>query len=381
MVNVNDVEDISDYVDREEGKVETRELFQQLDVFKPLFETLKRSRFGRILILTGIIMLLSIFVFVSYLGGVITGIVAMLAILLIMIFLILPLVKIKTIPPMSKGVPLLLGKRIPEFTLSEGLTLTVKYIFEYIPIHIGLINPDLEIEIRDKEYLVLNAKLSFSFNADPDRLLEFLDGGGIHGEERNGDRKGKTKREEGGAGGILDIIDNMLIAVIQETGRTLTYEDIFNLDPKLRNSALKRVTKADDPEMDAIIPDVKYKVPKLGVEISNLVIESPKGDETLETLVKRQVTEKLEQKFEVTETETRMLQVLEVVKALEESGQTVDINGLYLIMTEQKLIEGGYKVTPGLNRLLNSLATIIESGAGIADAIDLFNKFRKGDSK
>jgi hypothetical protein len=48
------------------------------------------------------------------------------------------------------------------------------------------------------------------------------------------------------------------------------------------------------------------------------------------------------------------------VNKLGKEGKTINPETMYLILTEQELLEKGHKIMSGLNRLMNSLAGLIE---------------------
>ena len=340
-------------------------VFDQARLIIPLLGGLKKA-----ILITLILFVVSALVLTLFLG-IGLAIAVELVVIMLAIFLIAPYIKLKRIPNMHIGVPLVLNERQSAFILKEGWAIVIKGIFDYIPVYVGKPNLDFFLVVRAKDNAQVKLHVSMLMRADKFRIIEFLDAGGRYGEGIKEEKEDK---------GIADTIIDMAKSSITATSKTKNLDQILEIDGDITAKAIEKITGKEVSKGDAIRANVEQKVPGIGTVISNFVIKEPEPVGKIADVFEKQAVEDLEKKFELTNIETKMEQIQLMIDKLKESGQTIDANSIFLILTEQELLEKGYKITPGLNRLLNSIATMIESGAGIADAIDFFNKFRKGDS-
>lgn len=378
-------------------EVETKELFQQFDVFKPLSKILKRSKFGRMLILTVKIVLLSIFILVSYLGGIIAGIVAMATLLLIAVFVAVKYVRIETINPASRGIPKILGKRIAGYTLDEGATVVIDHvpfigeILGYVPIHIGTVDIDFkEVKIYDKGNFDLIVDGAFSIEADPNKLMEFYTRGGANGiykedETTNGRRhkKGETVKEEEGTHGIVDLLLGMIqSALLKEAGK-LEYDAIIKSRATLENEALKKITMNPDADVKAMNPNEPYYITGMGANILTFIVSRIEPGEELKKIVTQKAKENAERVFRGIDAETAKLLYQKATGITDEELERVDKKVLESFYLKVKMVEkadGESGIDFGKNLLEISAAGLLDriNLEDINGILNLFSKFKGG---
>lgn len=309
--------------------VEARDIFGQIKEVKPFIDTLIRSRYGRIVGLVGLSVLLGVFIFVSILGGILAGIAALLAILSALIYVIYPYVKIETINPASRGIPLLLGKRVEDYTLHEGAIIVVKNVpfigsvFEYVPIHIGTVDIDFtEVVIFDKDNFDLSVSGAFSMEADPDpkKLNEFFKRGGAHGI----DDKGETIREKEGIHGIVDLLLGIVKStLLKETG-ALPYPEIIRSRADLENEALKKMTMDPNAKVSALNPNRPYYITGMGANILTFVISGIEPGPDLKKIITQKGKELAEREYREIDAGTARILYQAVMGITDEELEKVD---------------------------------------------------------
>ena len=350
-------------INREVAGDEIKELnvFGQIKLIVPLLGKIKKTA-----IILFILLFLS-FLFMAIFIGIELAIIGELIVVIALLMLVAPFISIKKIPNMYIGVPLVLGERKDGYILKEGWAIIIKGIFEHIPVNIKKINLDFNITVRAEDNAQAILKVSTMIRANKNRICEFLDA------------SGRPEGEEEGDKGIADIIIDMAKSSIISTSKKKTLNEILEIDPEITSKAIRSITSEEGDEIiETIKSDQPLVVPGLGITLTKFVIKEPEPTGKIAEVFEKQAVEDLEQKFELTNTETKLLQIKKMIEDLKESGQTVDANSMYLILTEQELLEKGHKITPGLNRLLNGLAGLIEGGAGISDILELIKSFKGG---
>lgn len=336
-------------------------IFDQIKLVVPLLGKIKTAA-----IVLFVSLFLSFFLMTISIG-IELAIIGELIIFVVLLILIVPFISIKKIPNMYIGVPLVLGERKDGYILKEGWAIIIKGIFEHIPVNIKKINLDFEITVRAEDNAQAILKVSTMIRADKNRICEFLDA------------SGRPEGEEEGDKGIADIIIDMAKSSIISTSKEKTFDKILEIDPEITSNAIKSITSEEGNEIiETIRSDQPLVVPGLGITLTKFVIKEPEPTGKIALVFEKQAVEDLEQKFELTNTETKLLQIKKMMEELKDSGQIIDANSMYLILTEQELLENGHKITPGLNRLLNSLAGLIERGAEISDILGLIKSFKGG---
>ena len=103
-----------------------------------------------------------------------------------------------------------------------------------------------------------------------------------------------------------------------------------------------------------------------------MIIKEPKITGKGADVYEMQAVEEFTRRFELYKAETKLIKLKQIHKTmdeLKESGQIIDADSMYLILTEQELLEKGSKITPGLNKFLISLSKLIDKGAGISEIL------------
>lgn len=371
--------------------IEVKGPLGQIKLLEKPLDTLKRSRYGRVVTLVGLSVLLGVFILVSILGGILAGIAALLAILSTLIYVIYPYVKIETINPASRGIPKLLGKRAEDYTLDEGATIVIKGvpfiggIFEFESIHVGVVNLDFPVKVRDENNFELEIDASIAINAHPDKLMEFYDKGGAHGVSKE---TGETNKEKEGNGGIADLIIDMTRSSMIMTAKELNYSKILAAEPSLGNNALKKITKKEDVELDALTPDKPYYVKGLGTQILNFVIKDVIPLGKLKELFDRQAQELAEGEFRRTDTEVKRMIAQEMLGMTDDEFEEykrdnpTNLEDIYLILTalerEEELLAKGLDVKPGDAVLKIRLGRLLGKGINFGDILSLLSKLKGG---
>lgn len=354
----------------DEEEVKELNVFGQIRLIVPLLGKIKIIALALLLFL-----FLSFLIMAQFIGTEL-AIIGELIIILILLMLATPFVSFKKIPPMYVGVPLILGERTIAYILKEGWAIVIKGIFEHMPVYVGKVNLDFKLTVRAKDNAQAELKTSMLIGVDRKKVIEYLNAGGVFGidvkeeEHKNDDAKG-----------IADSIVDMAKSSITMTSKEKTLNEILEINEDITNNAIEKITRAGkDTEIDALKPDVEYEIVGLGMVLNNFVIKEPEPTGKIATVFEKQAVEMLEREFEQTHIKTKILQIQKMIEEFGEEGRTINPETMYLILTEQELLEKGHKITPGLNRLLNGLASLIEEGAGISDILGLIKSF-KGDSK
>lgn len=353
-----------------EEKITELDIFGQIRLIVPLL--------GKIKMVT---LLLVAFLFLSFflmaiLIGIESAIIGELIISLILLMLVTPLVSFKKIPPMYVGVPLILGERTSAYILKEGWAIIVKGIFEHMPVYVGKVNLDFKLTVRAEDNAQAELKTSMLIGVNKVKVIEYLDAGGVFGIDKK-----EEEHENGGAKGIADSVIDMAKSSITMTSKEKTLNEILEIHKDITINAIKKITRASkDDDIDALKPDVEYEISGLGMLLNNFVIKEPEPVGKIAAVFEKQAVEMLEREFEQTHIGTKILQIKKMIAELGEDGKAINPETMYLILTEQELLENGHKITPGLNRLLNGLAGLIEGGAGISDILGFLKNF-KGGSK
>lgn len=350
------------------GKVEELDIFGQIKLVVPLLGKIK------IAALLLIAFLLLFFLFATIFIGIELAIIGELIIILIILMLVAPFVSFKKIPARYVGVPQILGERTSAYILKEGWAVIVKGIFEHMLVHVGKVNLDFKLTVRAKNNAQAELKTSMLIGVDRKKVNEYLDAGGVFGigvteeEHKNDDAKG-----------IADSIVDMAKSSITMTSKKKTLDEILEINEDITINAIKKITRAgEDADIDALKPDVEYEISGLGMLLNNFVIKEPKPVGQIAEVFEKQAVEMLEREFEQTHIGTKILQIKEIIAELGKDGGAINPETMYLILTEQELLEKGHKITPGLNRLLNGLAGLIEGGAGISDILGFLKDFKGG---
>ena len=353
----------------ENGEIKIKELniFGQIKLIIPLLGKIKIAALILLLIMLGLFIVMVRFLSTEL------AVIGELIIVIILLILVSPFISLKKIPPMHVGVPLILGERWRKYILKEGWAIIVWGIFEHIPVYVGKVNLDFKLVVRAIDNAQAKLRVSMLIGVNRKKVIEYLDAGGRFGigvqEEEH--------RNEGEEKGVADSIVDMAKSSITMTSKKKGLDDILEIHPEITASAIRKITRAgEEVKIDALKPDVEYRIGGLGMLLSNFVIKEPDPTGKIAEVFEKQAVEMLEREFELTNIETKILQIKEMISGLEGSGQTISVESMYLILTEQELLEKGHKITPGLNRLLNGLAGLIESGAGIGDMLKLIKGFK-----
>ena len=351
-------------------KAKELNIFGQIRLIIPLLGKIKK------VVLILLVLLSLSFLTMVRLIGIELAIIGELIIILILLMLVVPLVSLKKIPPIHIGVPLILGERTGAYILKEGWAIIIKGIFEHMPVYVGKVNLDFKLIVRAKDNAQAELRTSMLIGVDRKKVIEYLNAGGVFGI----DIKEEEHKNEN-AKGIADSVIDMAKSSITMTSKKKTLDEILKIHEDITVNAIKKITRAKEGvEIDALKPDVEYEISGLGMLLNNFVIKEPEPTGKIAEVFEKQAVEMLEREFELTNIGTKILQIQEMIKELGKKGKTINPETMYLILTEQELLEKGHKITPGLNRLLNSLAGLIEGGAGISDILELIKSF-KGDSK
>ena len=354
--------------EEDEEKIKELDIFGQIRLIVPLLGKIK------VITLMLVIFLFLSFFFMAIFISIELAIIGELIIILIVFMLVTPFVSIKKIPPMYIGVPLILGERTKVYILKEGWAVIIKGIFEHMPVYVGKVNLDFKLTVRAEDNAQAKLRTSMLIGVDRKKVIEYLDAGGVFGI----DVKEEEHKNES-AKGIADSVIDMAKSSITMTSKEKSLNEILAIDGKITTNAIKKITRAEkDAEIDALKPDVEYEIVGLGMLLNNFVIKEPEPVGLIAEVFEKQAVEMLEREFEQTHIGTKILQIKEMIKELGKDGRTISPETMYLILTEQELLEKGHKITPGLNRLLNGLAGLIEEGAGISDVLGLIKNF-KGD--
>ena len=341
-------------------KVEELDIFGQLKLIVPLLEKIKIAMIMLVLLLLS-------FLFMAISIGIELAIIGELIIFLIILTLSSPFVTLRKIPNMHIGVPLMLGERKNTYILKEGWAIIIKGIFEHIPVNIKKINLDFDVTVHTEDNAQAILKVSIMIGADKNRICEFLDA------------SGRPEGEEEGDKGIADIIIDMAKSSITSTSKVKTLNEILAINPEITSEAIKLITSE---ESDHIIETIKSNhplvVPGLGITLTKFVIKEAKPTGKIAEVFEEKAVEVQKREFELINTRTKILQIQEIIKEFGEKGKAINPETMYLILTEQELLEKGHKITPGLHRLLNSLAGMIEGGAGISDILGLLDRIKGG---
>ena len=359
---------ISNEVETENGEIKKLNIFDQIKLIVPLLGKIKWAALMLLLIMLGL------FIVMVRFFGMGLAVIGELIIVIMLLILVSPFVSLKKIPPMYVGVPLILGERWGKYILKEGWAIIIGGIFEHIPVYVGKVNLDFKLIVRAIDNAQAELRVSMLIGVNREKIIEYLDAGGRFGiniqEEEH--------RNEGEEKGVADSIIDMAKSSITMTSKKKKLDDILEIHPEITANAIRKISRAkDDVEIDALKPDVEYGIGGLGMLLSNFVIKEPKPTGKIAEVFEKQAVEMLERKFELTNIGTKILQIKEMIDSLKKSGQTISTESMYLILTEQELLEKGHKITPGLNRLLNSLAGLIESGTGISDMLKLVKGFKE----
>ena len=297
--------------------------------------------------------------------GIGVAIIIELILIMLAIYLIAPYVSLKKIPTMHIGVPLVLGERKEGFILKEGWAIVVKGIFEYVPVHVGKVDLDFVVTVHTKANAKLELPATMLIKADKNKINEFLEVGGWHGE----DVKGNGNSE------IANTIINRAKSAITAISKTKTLDEILEVDEGITAGAIGILTDASDTSsINSLKPNAEHRVPGLGIMINNFVIKEPKPVEKIAEVFEMQTVEMERRALELTNLNTKLLQI----QRMKESGLTIDAERLYLILIDQELLEKGHKITPGLNNVLNEIAGLVARGAGIGEILDSITKYKGG---
>jgi hypothetical protein len=349
---------------RRNGEVKELDVFDQIKKVIPLIKKVA-------VILFALMALFFAFMVISI--GIELAIIGELILAVIIIILISPFATLKKIPNMHIGVPLIFGERKGEYILKEGWAIVIKGIFEHLVVYAAKVNLDFKLTVHAKNNAQAELEVSLLLGIDKSRVLEYLDAGGVFGEDVV-----EVEHNAGEEKGIADSIIDIAKSTITTTARTKSLDDILAIDPEITSNAIKSITKTyEGEEVNALRTNVDRKIAGLGMLLRNFVIKSVKAVGKIADVYERQAVEMLEREFKETNIGTKIRQI-KMMSEGHEGG--IDPETMFLILTEQELIEKGHKITPGLNRLLNSLAGLIEEGAGIGEMIELLKSF-KGSGK
>jgi len=274
-----------------------------------------------------------------------------LIIILILIILAAPFISLKKIPNMYVGLPLILGERNDGFTLKEGWAIVIKGIFEHIAVNVKKINLDFSVTVHTIDRFQVILPVSIMIRVDKNRVCEFLDA------------SGRPEGEEEGNKGVADVIINMAKSSITTSSKTKTLDEILEIHPEITSNALKAITKKSTIKInETTTSDQPLTVPGLGITLTKLIIKEPKPTGKAVEVYEMQAVEEFTRKFELYKNETKIIKLMQIQKRmneLKEPGQIIDADSMYLILTEQELLEKGSKITPGLNKFLISLSKLI----------------------
>jgi hypothetical protein len=345
-----------------------------------------RSKIGFAIGIVGLMFLLTI----SYLGGILAGIATGIIVLLILIYILSPYVKIETINPASKGIPLFLRKRLEDYTLDEGATIVVKNIpfigdvFGYVPIHVGLVEIDFNVLVYDKDHFDLTISGAFSIEADPNKLIEFYNRGGAHGL----DEKGETAKEKEGIHGIVDLLTGIAQSALIKASGDLSYSEIVKNKADLENEALKKMTANKEADVNALTPDKPYSIPGAGTKLLSFVINRIEAGNDLKKILTKQGTEKAEKIFRKTDVEIKRMLAQEMLGMTDEEFKKYKeeyperLEDIYLILTtselSEKMLENGQEIKLGDDILKIRLARLLNEGIDISKIIRLFSNLKGG---
>ncbi|MCD4677842.1 MAG: SPFH domain-containing protein [Desulfobacula sp.] len=325
---------------------------------------------GKIKIAALLVLLLFSFLFMAVFVGIGSAIIGELIIIVILIILVAPFISLKKIPNMYVGVPLILGERNDGFILKEGWAIVINGIFEHIPVNVKKINLDFSVTVHTIDRFQVILPVSIMIRVDKNRVCEFLDASGRPEGEKEGNK------------GVADIIVDMAKSSITTSSKTKTLDDILEIHPEITLNALKAITDQKSiKNNETIKSDQPLTVPGLGITLTKLIIKEPKPTGKAVEVYEIKAVEEFTRKFELYKTETKLIKLMQIQKKmneLKESGQIIDANSMYLILTEQELLEKGYKITPGLNTLLISLSKLIDKGAGISEILGFIKDFKGG---
>lgn len=325
---------------------------------------------GKIKIATLLILLLLFFLFMAVFVGIGLAIIGELIIIVILVILAAPFISLKKIPNMYVGVPLILGERNDGFILKEGWAIVIEGIFEHIAVNVKKINLDFSVTVHNIDNIQVILPVSIMIRVDKNRVCEFLDA------------SGRPEGEEEGNKGIADIIIDMAKSSITTSSKTKTLDEILEIHPEITLNALKAITdKKSIKYNETIKSDQPLTVPGLGITLTKLIIKEPKITGKGADVYEMQAVEEFTRRFELYKAETKLIKLKQIHKTmdeLKESGQIIDADSMYLILTEQELLEKGSKITPGLNKFLISLSKLIDKGAGISEILGFIKDFKGG---
>lgn len=325
---------------------------------------------GKIKIATLLVLLLFSFLFMAVFVGIGLAIIGELIIIVILIILAAPFISLKKIPNMYVGVPLIFGERNDGFILKEGWAIVIEGIFEHIAVNVKIINLDFSVTVHTIDRLQVILAVSIMFRVDKNRVCEFLDA------------SGRPEGEEEGNRGVADIIIDMAKSSITTSSKTKTVDEILEIHPEITLNALKAITdKKSIKNNETIKSDQPLTVPRLGITLTNLIIKESKITGKAADVYEMQGVEEFTRRFELYKNETKLIKLKQIHKTmdeLKESGQIIDADSMYLILTEQELLEKGSKITPGLNKFLISLSKLIDKGAGISEILGFIKDFKGG---
>jgi hypothetical protein len=392
------IEQINKKVAEDEENVKGIGLFGQIRLLEPFLNTIKESRLGKAMILVvfmvGIALIFGLVIVLYYAGGISAALVGIIVVFILAVHFIVPLVEIQTVYPACIAIPQIFRRRIGDYTLNEGLAATIKYLFEFIQVYIGVVNLDFEAVVYDENNLEITLPVSISINADRNQILMFYDKGGAHGLVKNDEGKLGPKKEQVGDHGIADFIIDQIMSSLGNTAHSKPYNDIIGIDPGLANKALQRITENDKITADALSMANPHVVPGLGIQISNLAIKRGKPGKELEKIIARQGIELAEREFRITDVDTKKIQFQQLRgkghMSVKEFDEYLDENPeerkaledfyriLKAIEQQEEMLEKGQKIIPGSDVLLVRIGRLIENGGEVANLAKSFMKLTGG---
>lgn len=270
-----------------------------------------------------------------------------------------------TIPTRYKGIGMVAGVRIPELVLNEGLTIfNFRNLLGYEKVRV--VPLDVKLLIKNVktagggycEEIWISFKLSFIDVA----INEFLNAGGKHEDGK-------------GAGGIVDLIDGNIESALRRASEKMPLDEVQSISNKMLKRIIADVLNGlFSHPMEGRGPKRPYREGDIdpfaaiylyfmGIIISNMRIENVQADKRIVEKQIKVVTEGYERIYEKQDTNTRIYQMLVIIRAMKKLQVNVNPLSILNMVWESENINKGVKTLPGLQELFSSLANRISPGA------------------
>jgi regulator of protease activity HflC (stomatin/prohibitin superfamily) len=252
-------------------------------------------------------------------------------------------VKISAEPP-HMGLVTILGKRT-EIVLSEGWALRVPKVIDFININVSKVNQDFKAieKVYTKGNVPVELKgVSVLRAPDPQRLIEFINVGGEKGVE--------------------DALEDIVPDVLRGWAKKYDIDKLLEVKKKAVEEVIQVLTGHSGENMEK---DLRNGIPDnqlLGTVFYRFTVGTvePGGDYGKE--IEKVKLEELQQKYELIETDTELLQAEKIQERFKEKEEEISLEKALRMVRDYKTQrdEKAKPVVPGLGDLLSSGVSVVE---------------------